>query len=164
MELRREHLECIKEENSEEEDEKQWERSKIVFDHFYEYLKGKVKEKTAERRTDMVIFFVMKYLFVYEDRVESITEVSGDTIRKYLGNWYIRKFLDPRISEIKEILRALLDFFTFLEKEGFVSEADVEDIGEVCRDVPWFEMRLRTYFTAWGDEFSEWIQEYNYDW
>jgi len=36
--LKREYLECIKEDNSEEEDEKQWKRTKIVFDHFYNYL------------------------------------------------------------------------------------------------------------------------------
>jgi len=59
--IKDEHFECIKEDNSEEEDEKQWKRSKIIFDH------------------------------------------------------------------------------------------------------AWFEMRLKTYFEAQGDDFYEWIQEYNYD-
>jgi hypothetical protein len=164
MELRREHFECIKEENSEEEDERQWEKSKIVFDHFCEYLKNKgLKESTSSKRTKMAIFFIMDYLFVYDD-IESILEVSGDTIRTFLGNWYIRKFLDPRISEIKSFLRSILDFFTFLQEEDFVSEADLAEIRDVCKDVSWFEMRLRTYRTAEGHKFHEWIEEYNYDW
>jgi hypothetical protein len=165
MTLKEEHFECIKEENSEEEDERQWERSRIVFDHFHEYLLNRgLKEETADDRTQRVIFFVMDYLFVYRD-VESILEVSADTIRMFLGNWYIRKFLDPKISEIKFFLRAILDFYKFLLKEDIVSEADLEEMEGVCKDIPWFEMRLKTYFEADDDEeFREWLQEYNYDW
>ncbi len=39
--LKLEHFEYIKDDNSEEEHEKQWKRSKIVFDQFYEYPKNK---------------------------------------------------------------------------------------------------------------------------
>ena len=165
MNLEKEHFECIKEENSEEEDERQWERSRIVFDHFHEYLLNRgLKEETADDRTQRVIFFVMDYLFVYRD-VESILEISADSIRMFLGNWYIRKFLDPKISEIKFFLRAILDFYKFLLKEDIVSEADLEEMEGVCKDIPWFEMRLKTYFEADDDEeFREWLQEYNYDW
>lgn len=164
MKLESEHLECIKEENSEEEDERQWERSKIVFDRFHEYLLNRgLKEETADNRTQRVVFYVMNYLFVYED-VESILEASADTIRTFLGNWYIRKFLNPNMSEIKSFLKSILDFYKFLLKEDVASEADLEEMEGVCKDVPWFEMRLRTYFEADGDEFHEWLQEYNYDW
>ncbi|MDK2897287.1 MAG: hypothetical protein PWP04_1407 [Candidatus Atribacteria bacterium] len=56
--IKKEHFECIKEENSEEEQERQWERSKIIFDHFYEYLKNKgLKESTAGKRTEMAAYF-----------------------------------------------------------------------------------------------------------
>jgi len=48
----------------------------------------------------MAAYFIMDYLFVYDDS-ESILEVFGDTIRTFLGNWYIRKFMSPRITEIK---------------------------------------------------------------
>jgi hypothetical protein len=118
---------------------------------------------TTSKRTKMTVFFIMDYLFVYED-MESILEVSGDTVRTFLGNWYIRKFLDPRISEIKSFLRSILDFFTFLQGEDLVSEADLTEIRDVCKDVSWFEMRLRTYYIAEGPEFNEWIEDYNYDW
>ena len=165
MKLKSEHLECIKEENSEEEDERQWERSKIVFDRFHEYLLNRgLKEETADDRTQRVVFYVMNYLFLYED-VENILEASADTIRTFLGNWYIRKFLNPNMSEIKSFLRSILDFYKFLLKEDVASEADLEEMEGVCKDVPWFEMRLRTYFEADDDdEFHEWLQEYNYDW
>ena len=162
--IKSKHFECIKEDNSEEEYEKQWKMSQIIFDHFYEYLKNKgLKESTAGKRAELAAYFVMDYLFVYDDAL-SILEVSGDTIRTFLGNWYIRKFMNPRKSEIKNFLRAISDFFTFIRNEGFITDEDLKEIKEVCKDTAWFEMRLETYFSADEDEFYEWIGVYDYDW
>jgi len=139
-------------------------RSKIVFDHFYDYLtkdKG-LKKSTARKRTEMAGFFVMNYLFVYDDAM-SILEVCGDTIRTFLGNWYIRKMWNLSISQMKSFLRALSNFFTFLSQRGFMDKEELNEIKKVCRDTAWFEMRLKTYFEADEDEFSEWLEEYNYD-
>ena len=53
--IREEHFKCIKEDNSEEEYNKQWERSAIIFEQFYEYLKNKgLKESTAGKRRMML--------------------------------------------------------------------------------------------------------------
>ena len=162
-ELKRAHFECIKEDNSDEEDEKQWKHSKIIFEKFNEYLKNKgLKETTADNRTGKVEFFVMDYLFVYDDAM-SILEVYDDTIRRFLGNWYIRKFMDPKISSIKSYLKAISNFFEFIYKEGFITKEHLMAIKEVCKDKEWFDMRLKTYFEADGEEFHEWIEEYNYD-
>ena len=161
--IKEEHFECIKEDNSQEEDEKQWKRSKIVFDHFYEYLKNKgLKESTAGKRTERAAFFIMDYLFVYDDAM-SILEVSGDTVRTFLGNWYIRKFLNPSIVSIKSYLRSISDFYIFLSEKGFISKGQLSEIKEVCKDREWFEMRLKTYFNCKREDFIEWLQEYNYD-
>ncbi|KAA0004384.1 MAG: hypothetical protein FE044_00125 [Thermoplasmata archaeon] len=161
--IKKEHFECIKEDNSQEENEKQWRRSKIIFDHFYEYLKNKgLEESTASRRTEMAAFFIMDYLFVYDDAM-SVLEVGGDTIRRFLGNWYIRKFLNPNISEIKSFLRSISDFFTFLQEKGFISKEQLNEIKEVCKDKSWFEMRLKTYFEAQGGDLYEWLREYDYE-
>ncbi|MBI4744393.1 MAG: hypothetical protein HY776_06205 [Actinobacteria bacterium] len=161
--IKREYFECIKEDNSEEEHEKQWKSSKIIFDHFYEYLKNKgLKENVAGKRTDMAAYFIMNYVFVYEDLM-NILEVSDDTIRKFLGNWYIRKIMNPNTSTIKSFLRSISEFFTFLKNEGFITNEDLSEIKDVCKDTAWFETRLKTYFEAEDDEFQEWIEEYDYD-
>jgi hypothetical protein len=160
--LKARNFECIKMDNSEMEYKKQWKRSKIVFDNFYEYLKRKgLKEESAGKQTEMVAYFIMDYLFVY-DCANSILEVSGVTIRKFLGNWYIRKDWGPKISIIKDYLRAISNFYKFLNEKGFISKEKLGDIKEVCKDIDWFEMRIRTYFMAEGDELSEWIDDYNY--
>jgi hypothetical protein len=163
MELKKEHFKCKKEKNSKKRDKREWESSNVVIDYFCEYLKKKgLKKDIAGEQAERVQFFVMKYLFVYDD-AESVLDVSGDAIRTFLGNWYIRKFLNPKMSEIKVYLSALFVFFTFLQEEGFISEEELKEIQEACKDIPWFEMRLRTYFDVDGDDFYEWVREYDYD-
>ena len=163
-EIEEKNFKCIKEDNSDEENEKQWKISRIVFEHFYEYLKNKgLKKGDVNKQTDKVIFFVMEYLFVY-DNANSILEVSDITIRKFLGNWYIRKVWGPDISTMRDYLTAISNFYEFLFEKGFISQERLNKIQEVCKDVDWFEMRLRTYRTAIGKDFEKWIEEYDYEW
>lgn len=153
----------IKEENSSKEYEIQWENSSIIFDQFENYLKAKgMKEKNAEKLTNRASFFIMDYLFTYSF-ITNILAVDEDIIRVYLGNWYIRKFMNPTLKEIYASLRAISRFYTFLQKEDYMCKEDLEEIKSVCKDKKWFEMRLKIYFDADREEFFDWIEEYNYD-
>lgn len=164
MKLEKEKFECIKEDNSEEENDKQWKNSKIIFEEFKKYLNKKgYKDNLIERQLGYSSFFVMDYFFVYADKI-SILETDEITIRKFLGNWYIRKYWSPSMREIKEILSALYDFFDFFKNQELISLKKFENIKSVCKDKDWFENRLKTYKTADGEKFREWIEEYNYDW
>lgn len=164
MKLTKENFECIKEDNSEEEDNRQWENSQVVFDVFEEYLRNKnYNDKMVQRQLEYSSFFVMSYFFVYED-VLSVLETDDTTIRKFLGNWYIRKNWSPNLKEMKEILSALFDFFEFLCKRELITDEQFETIKQVCKDKEWFEYRLKTYKTTDKKGFRTWIEEYDYDW
>jgi len=153
----------IKEENTPEDYDIQWENSRIIFDQFKAYLKAEgVKEKKAEKLTNHASLFVMDYLFTYSDTT-NILAVDEDIIRVYLGNWYIRKSMNPTLKEINASLRAISRFYTFLHKEGFISKETLEEIKSVCKDKKWFEMRLKAYFNKNREDFYDWIEEYNYD-
>ena len=104
----------------------------------------------------------MNYFFVYADEM-SVLETDDFTIRKFLGNWYIRKNWSPNFKEMKEILSALFDFFEFISHKELISTEQLEKIKQACKDKNWFENRLKTYETADGDDFRRWIEEYNYD-
>jgi hypothetical protein len=164
MKLKTKTFECIKEDNSEEENQRQWKNSKIVFDEFRKYLSEKnYKEELIERQLGYSSFFVMNYFFVYEGKM-SVLETEEITIRTFLGNWYIRKNLSPNFIEMKEFLSALFDFFEFIQHKEFITNEQLEKIKQVCKDKNWFEHRLKTYKTAEGNAFKKWIDEYNYDW
>ena len=120
------------------------------------------KEDLTERQVGNITYFVMNYFFVYADEI-SILETNEITIRKFLGNWYIRKNWSPNVKEIKEILSALFDFFEFLKSTNLISTEQYESIINTCKDKGWFEKRLKTFKTAKGESFREWIDEYNYD-
>ncbi|NQU55323.1 MAG: hypothetical protein HQ522_22625 [Bacteroidetes bacterium] len=164
MRLKSKNFECVKEDNSEEEDSRQWEVSKIVFDEFKKYLSSKnYKDELIERQLGYSSYFMMNYFFVYDDEM-SILATDDTTIRTFLGNWYIRKNLSPNFKEMKEILSALFDFFEFICKKEFITVEQFEKIKQVCKDKDWFENRLKTYKTTDRNAFKEWIDEYNYDW
>ena len=162
--MKKENFECIKEDNSEEEIDKQWKNSKAIFEEFEKYLNEKeFKDDLIKRQLGYSSYFVMNYFFVYADEL-SILETDDTTIRRFLGNWYIRKNWAPKFKEMKEILSALFDFFEFIYLKGFITIEQFEKIKQVCKDKDWFENRLKTYKTANGEIFKEWINEYNYDW
>ena len=164
MKLKAKNFQCIKEDNSEEENERQWENSKIVFDEFRKYLSDKnCNEKLIERQLGYSSFFMMNYFFVYDGKL-SILETDATTIRTFLGNWYIRKNWSPNFKEMKEILSALFDFFEFIYTKELITIEQLEKIKQVCKDKNWFETRLKSYKSADGDDFRKWIEEYNYDW
>ncbi len=164
MKLTKENFECIKDDNSEEEDNRQWENTQVVFDEFEEYLRKKnYSDKLVQRQLEYSSFFVMSYFFVYED-VLSVLETDDSTIRKFLGNWYIRKNMSPNLKEMMEILSALFDFFEFLFTRELITDEQFEIIKQVCIDKVWFENRLKTYNTSDIKNFKAWIDEYNYDW
>ena len=163
-EISAENFERYQEENGDWNYEKQWEQSKIVFESFYEYLQEKgLKEPTAAEKTNIVVFFFMKFVFIYCDEVESMLDVDDDSVRVFLGNWYIRKFFSPRTKEINKFLVAIADFYKFLHKKGFFSENSLMMIKEVCKDREWFAARLKGYFDSEGADFEDWIMDYNYE-
>ena len=134
MELKNENFECIKEDNSEEEHNRQWENSKIVFDEFEKYLSNKnYKDELIERQLGYSSYFVMNYFFVYEDNT-SVLATDDTTIRTFLGNWYIRKSWSPNFKEMKETLSALFDFFELQCSKKFVTIEQVEKITQVWKD------------------------------
>ena len=154
---------CIKEENSEEENDKQWKNSRIIFKEFKQYLIQKgYKKNLVERQLEYSSYFVMNYFFVYDNEL-SILRTNDTTIRIFLGNWYIRKTWSPKFKEMKEILSAIFDFFEFIYKNKFISIEQLEEIKQVCKDKNWFENRLKTYKTAKDIEFRKWVEDYNYD-
>lgn len=72
--------------------------------------------------------------------------------------------MNPKMSTIKSFLKSISDFYTFLEEKGFISNGQLSEIKEVCKDVAWFEMRLKTCFEVEDEDFDRWVEEYNYDW
>lgn len=155
MKLEKENFKCIKEDNSEEDNDKQWENSKIVFDEFIKYLRNKdYKDNLIERQVVFSSYFVMNYFFVYADEL-SILETDDTIIRRFLENWYIRKNQSPKFKEMKEILSALFDFFEFIHKMEFITIEQFENIKQVCKDKDWFENRLNTYKTVDHKDFED---------
>ena len=163
--LRETCFELIARDDCDDWEKEQWEQSYALFEAFFEYLKNEkgLKEETAGKKVNLAVFFVMNFLFIYYDSIQDIRHVDDSAIRTFLGNWYIRKFMSPNTAEINKFLRAIADFYTFLYKRGFVGKYDLQEIKEACKDKDWFVQRLKSYFATSGEEFEDWIIEYDYN-
>lgn len=162
--LNTESFKVIRKENSEEENEKQWQNSKIVFKEFEKFLiKNEYKEEMVIDYVENSIYFFFRYFLTYTDH-KSILSTNGTIIRKYLDNWYIRKNRNLSNKIIKKNLEMLKEFFRFIYKQNFITLEQFEEIKSVCNDYEWFKNRLATYKTARGEDFFNWIEEYNYEW
>lgn len=164
MILTKESFECVNEANSEEEDKRQWAKSQIVFDEFEEYLNLKgYNDITIQSNLEYSSYFMMNYFFVHEDEL-SVLETDDTTIRKFLGNWYIRENGSPTFKEMNEILTAILDFFEFVLIGDFITVEQFENIEQVCTEKEWFENRLKKYNNTNPQSFKKWMDQYNYEW
>jgi hypothetical protein len=154
----------VNEANTEEEDVRQWEKSQVVFDEFEKYLRIKgYANALILSHLEYSSFFMMNYFFVFEDEL-SVLDADDTTLRRFLGNWYIRENEAPNFTEIKEILAALHDFFEFAFQHEFIEEEQFQAIKQLCSDTLWFENRLKTYKNSDAAGLKKWIEQHNYDW
>ncbi len=163
MVLDKGHFELIQEDNSLKERERQWEHTGIVFSEFKKYLKNKgASNSIIKQQLEHASSFVFNYFFIYNDSL-NVLDTNETTIKTFIGNWYIRKCMDATIETIRELLLAIYDFFQFINEYGFINSRQFEEIKQTCNQKEWFENRLKSYATADGFRFMEWIEEYNYD-
>lgn len=163
-ELSRADFELIDSNGLDDWEDQQWERSEIVYVSFINYLQDKgLRETTAIKKSNLVSFFVMRFMFVYCDEVESILDANDYYIKSFLGNWYIRKFLNPSVAKINQFLIAIADFYTFAHKKGFIGKDHLLMIKAVCKDKTWFAERFKGYFDLDGEDFHDWLTDYDYN-
>ncbi len=123
-----EHLQFLK---NREDMDAQWERSWVVFDKFYTYLRE--KEFTPEVisfKMNSVILFVMNYLFSKTSK-QNMIDVNCRTISEDMKYLYDEMFPEMPQSKYKEFGRAVMDFYEFLEKEGYFPRRLLDEIRDV---------------------------------
>lgn len=106
----------------------QWTNFWPVFDHFHLFLKNKgLKPKTIGEKTNCAIVFIMNYLRL-KDNIKSINEISGEEIKKFMLYNYHSLFPDSTVFQKKTFKKAIIDFYTFLNKKGFLSKEQLKEI------------------------------------
>lgn len=132
-ELKQEHLQFIED----KDDLKgQWVRSTPVFEHFFAYLQKKgLKPQTIAKKINSVVLFIMNHVY-REGQLAAMNEVTGEIISDFMEGWYSINFPESRPQEEKEFRKAILDFFTFLNKMGLINKGQLADIRSMKMPFP----------------------------
>jgi hypothetical protein len=110
---------------------KQWDVFWPVFDHFHVFLKNKgLKAKTIGAKTNSVVVFLMNYLRFQKD-IKAVNEISGEHIKKFMFNYYPNIFYNSTPDQQKKFKKAIMDFYMFLNKKGFVSKEQLKNIIDI---------------------------------
>ena len=124
------------------------------YEAFYDDL---VEEKhlsssTAHRHINNVSCYLDVYLCYYDFMPieQGCYELGG-----FLGDFYIRKFLDSSKARIKSIATSVKKFYQFMLKEGYVQQEDYDYLVALIKaDKEWWLESMDAYLnTAWDDFF-----------
>jgi len=107
-------------------------------------------------------FFLQNYLIPY--RGGNLFLPERDTVRRFLGNWYPRKSMDPDMDEIDLLLVAVAALYAYLHHLGLTPRKKAEEIISECKDRDFYSYRLQGYWAAGGsNKYYDWVCEYDYE-
>lgn len=102
------------------------------------------------------------FLLMYYLMTPLEVKPGQDAIRRFLGNYYIRTYVDSNLDFVFTGLNALPAYFAFLARLGLTSPAMVEAAVRECRDWAWYKRRFEEYQGAAGRVRSLWCREFDY--
>jgi hypothetical protein len=94
--------------------------------------------------------------FVISDRQKNIFAVEASDIRQFAGHWYITHALEPDLTELKNILCGVSEFYAFLSRQGLVTGTAADDITSQCQNIDYYQQRIEDFWTIEGDGFIAW--------
>jgi hypothetical protein len=102
-------------------------------------------------------FLLMYYMITPLD-----VKPGYQAIRRYLGNYYPRTFMDANIDTIYTALTALPAYYAYLCRLGLVNRRVAESVLAECADWPWYRRRFEEYQVVVGKARSRWCREFDY--
>jgi hypothetical protein len=94
--------------------------------------------------------------FLIPDRRENIFSPSPGRVRQFGGNWYIIRNMEPNMTELQGILKAVEAFYGFCRRTGKVPAALAEELRRECNELDFFKSRIEDFWKIEGDGYLEW--------
>lgn len=107
--------------------------------------------------------FLLRYLVAYEGKLATDIGTTAHLVRRYLGNFYPRKFMDCNLESLYQALKGLASFYVYLHHLGLLDLDKAAGVVKVCEDHEFFRRRMEAYFRAEGDEMRRWADDWDYD-
>jgi hypothetical protein len=97
--------------------------------------------------------------FVIPDRRENIFALRPGRVRQFAGTWYIIRNLEPNMAELAGILDGVAAFYRYAQDKGKVDGELAARVTEECRDLPYYNRRIESFWAITGDGYFAWDAE-----
>ena len=96
--------------------------------------------------------------FIVADRCENLFAIEALHVRQFAGHWYIVRTPEPNLTELKKILTGTAEFYSFLSRQGLLSEIAANEIMSQCRELDYYQQRIDDFWAIEDDGFTAWQQ------
>ena len=129
---------------------------KALLQDFHKYLLN--DQKIAPLKAGMMAGGADYYLrdFMVDQQRANIFDASADLVRRFAGNWYIITTLEPNMTELKDILAGVSEFYTFCAEKKVVPVDISAAITEACQQHDFYQQRIESFHDITGDGFIAW--------
>jgi hypothetical protein len=119
---------------------------------------------TFDRVTDFeaVVESYSDFLLMYYLKTPLDVRPEHRAARRFLGNYYIRTFVDANIDFIYTGLAAIPAFYAYLVRLGLATRVQLAALLDECRDAFWYKRRFEEYQFAAGRGRTQWCREFDY--
>lgn len=87
--------------------------------------------KVVQSHRNNIDFYVNEYL-LYEDAVPAAKGITD--VNMYLSYWFIKKASWASAAGIRSSAASLKKFYTFMQEQGHVSQADLQDLKDTLKE------------------------------
>jgi hypothetical protein len=129
----------------------------LLLTFYHERLGAGISEHEATLFANSADYYLRDYLI--GARQLNLLDQTPGHVRRFAGNWYIVNTLDPDKEELKTHLAGIREFYSFLEREGAISESFRTSIEAECSDIDFYQERIDSFWDISGDGYYEWLSE-----
>lgn len=123
---------------------------------FYTYLQqqlGLTPAKASELAYS-ADYYVRDYLLDFLR--SNILRPEPSQLRRFAGNWYIVKNLEPEYSVLERHLMAVGAFYGFLAASGMITQEDLLSVESELSDRDYYRARIESFLKIKGEGLEAW--------
>jgi len=141
-----------------EEEQRVSECCQSLLQSFYQYLLNRGEEpQVASDLSYSADNYLRDYVLDFA-RQNVVRPVPG-IVRRFAATWFITRTLNPDMAVLERHLRAIREFYVFLQLQHFISREELSWIEEETAQTDYYRKRIESFLSIKGDEYIAWEAE-----
>lgn len=134
------------------------ERCRSLLQDFCTYLlnRGEAPQVVSELAF-CADFYVRDYLIDFAR--QNVVRPTPGVVKRFAATWLITRTLDPEMAMLERHLRAIREFYGFLQSQHFISKEELGWLEEEAAQTDYYRHRIECFLAIKDDEYVAWEAE-----